>query len=372
MKEYKQCSRCVMDTTVNDIVFNDEGICNYCQQYESRIENEMIKNKEKTLSKLIDKIKKSGEGRDYDCLIGISGGVDSSYVAYLVKEQGLRPLAVHLDNGWNSELAVSNIEKLLKKLDIDLYTHVIDWNEFKDLQKSFIESSIPNLEFPTDHAINALLLQTANKYGIKYILNGSNLATEGILPVAWMGRNIDYRLLKSIHNKFGHKKLKTYPKLSLIKFAYLLLVKKIKFIPILNYIEYNKEDAIVFLEKEFNWTRYSGKHFESIFTRFFQGFILPNKYNIDKRKAHLSTLIMSNQITKENALIELNEEPYGNVSLINEDKEYILKKLSYNEEEFEKIMLQKVKKPSDYPSSEFLFNNLKVLMGKIKDFSKKI
>ena len=366
-----RCTRCVMDATINDIEFDNNGVCNYCKNYELRIENEMIKDKKSALINLVHNIKKNGKGKDYDCLIGISGGVDSSYVAYLVKSLGLRPLAIHLDNGWNSDLAVSNIEKILSKLEIDLYTHVIDWQEFKDLQKSFIESSIANLEFPTDHAINALLLKTANKHKIKYVINGSNLVTEGILPVAWMGRNIDYRLLKNIHKRFGSLKLRSFPKLSLCELAYILLVKRIKFIPILNYVEYDKEGAMSFLESEYGWNKYDGKHFESIFTRFFQGYILPQKYNIDKRKAHLSTLIMSGQVSREDALLELKENPYKNSSKLLEDKKYILKKLSYSKVDFEKIMNSKVKSSKDYPSSDFLFNNFKSLLRIMKAFSKR-
>ena len=366
-----RCTRCVMDATINDIEFDNNGVCNYCKNYELRIENEMIKDKKSALINLVHNIKKNGKGKDYDCLIGISGGVDSSYVAYLVKSLGLRPLAKHLDNGWNSDLAVSNIEKILSKLEIDLYTHVIDWQEFKDLQKSFIESSIANLEFPTDHAINALLLKTANKHKIKYVINGSNLVTEGILPVAWMGRNIDYRLLKNIHKRFGSLKLRSFPKLSLCELAYILLVKRIKFIPILNYVEYDKEGAMSFLESEYGWNKYDGKHFESIFTRFFQGYILPQKYNIDKRKAHLSTLIMSGQVSREDALLELKENPYKNSSKLLEDKKYILKKLSYSKEDFEKIMNSEVKSSKDYPSSDFLFNNFKSLLRIMKAFSKR-
>ena len=368
---FEQCARCVMDTTASDIKFDNEGVCNYCKNYEYRIKTEMIRDKTFSLIELVRNIKKQGFGKDYDCLIGISGGVDSSYVAYLVEDLGLRPLAIHLDNGWNSDLAVSNIEKILNKLDIDLYTHVIDWIEFKDLQKSFIESSIPNIEFPTDHAINALLLKTANKHNIKYVINGSNLVTEGILPLVWMGRNIDYRLLKNIHKIFGSVKLKSFPSLSLSRMAYLLLVKKIKFIPILNYVDYDKESAIALLEDKYRWTRYEGKHFESIFTRFFQGYILPEKYNIDKRKAHLSTLVMSGQMSRDDAVAELKTPPYSDVNLLAEDKKYILKKLSYTEESFRKIMDARVKSTSEYPSSNLLFDNFQFLLNKIKVFSKR-
>jgi N-acetyl sugar amidotransferase len=365
------CNRCVMDTTIKIIDFDGKGICNYCKAYEYRVSNELYKEPERAqkLSLLIEKIKKDGKNKDYDCLIGVSGGVDSSFVAHLVKEFGLRPLAIHLDNGWNSELAVQNMQQLLNKLDIDLYTHVIDWEEFKDLQKAFIKSSIENLEIPTDQAITALLLKMSNQHGIKYILNGSNLVTEGILPIQG-GRGIDYRLLKDIHKKFGTKKLKTYPSISIWNFAYKVLVKKIKYIPILNYIDFDKEKAIELLEDKYGWRRYGGKHYESIFTRFFQGYILPNKYNYDKRKPHLSTMIMSGQLTRDDAFLELKNNPYPDQKLLEDDLDFFLKKFNFTKEEFEIIMKETPKDPKEFKSYEGMFEKLKPLVLKIKEYTK--
>ena len=367
----KVCNRCVMDSTIKVIDFDKKGVCNYCKTYEHRVLTELYKEPERTnkLNLLVEKIKKDGKNKDYDCVIGVSGGVDSSYVAHLVKEFGLRPLAIHLDNGWNSELAVQNIQQLLNKLDIDLYTHVIDWEEFKDLQRAFIKSSVENLEIPTDHAINALLLKMADKYEIKYILNGSNLVTEGILPIQG-GRNIDYRLLKDIHNKYGTKKLKTYPSISIWNFAYKVLIKKIKYIPILNYIDFDKEKAIELLENKYGWRRYGGKHYESIFTRFFQGYILPNKYNYDKRKAHLSTMIMSGQISRDDALLELKSNPYPDQKLLEEDLQFFLKKFDFTKKEFEIIMKETPKDPKEFQSYESMLEKLKPLVLKIKEYAK--
>lgn len=365
------CTRCVMDSTIKIINFDENGVCDYCKNYEYRVNTELYKEpvRSEKLKTLVEKIKSDGKNSNYDCIIGVSGGVDSSYVAHLVKKLGLRPLAIHLDNGWNSELAVKNIQQLLEKLDIDLYTYVIDWEEFKDLQKSFIKSSIENLEIPTDHAINALLLKMADKHNIKYILNGSNLVTEGILPIQG-GRNIDYRLIMDIHKKFGTKKLKTYPSISITNFAFKVLVKKIKFIPILNYIDFDKDEAINLLEKEYGWTRYGGKHYESIFTRFFQGYILPNKYKYDKRKAHLSTMIMSGQITRNEALEILKENPYPDQKLLSDDLEFFLKKFEFTEKEFENIMNEKAKKPTEYKTYEGILLRLKPLVQKIKEYAK--
>lgn len=367
----KICNRCVMDSTIKVIDFDEKGICNYCKKYDYRVSTELYKEPERSekLNILIDKIKNDGKDKDYDCIIGVSGGVDSSYVAHLVKELGLRPLAVHLDNGWNSELAVKNIENLLNKLNIDLYTHVIDWEEFKDLQKAFIKSSIENLEIPTDHAIYALLLNMADKYRIKYILNGSNLVTEGILAEQG-GKGIDYRLIRDIHNKFGTKKLKTYPSISIWNFAYKVLIKKIKYLPILNYLDYDKESAIKLLEERYQWKRYGGKHYESIFTRFFQGYILPNKYNYDKRKCHLSSMIMSGQITREDALSELNTNPYPDQNLLKDDMEFFLKKFDFTREEFEMVMKEKPKDPKEFKSYESMLDKLKPLVQKIKEYAK--
>lgn len=371
IENIKICSRCVMDSTIKVIDFDKNGICNYCREYLERVSNEIFKEPERSqkLQELVDRIQKDGKNKDYDCIIGVSGGVDSSYVAHLVKELGLRPLALHLDNGWNSELAVNNIKQLLDELGIDLYTHVIDWEEFKDLQKAFFRSSVENIEIASDHAINALLLKTANKYGIKYILNGSNLVTEGILAKQG-GRDIDYRLLKDIHKKFGTKKLKTYPAISIWHFAYLVLLKKIKFIPFLNYVDYDKEKAIQLLEEKYSWRRYGGKHYESIFTRFFQGYILPNKFNYDKRKSHFSTMIMSKQITRDEALKDLKENPYPSKELLAEDREFFLKKFDYTEEEFQKIMAQDPIPFTDYKSYERMFELLMPLVIKIKEYAK--
>ena len=372
-KDIQICKRCVMDTSIKMINFDEKGICNYCKDYEHRVATELYKEPDRTrkLNLLVDKIKKKGKKKQYDCIIGVSGGVDSSYVAYLVKKLGLRPLAIHLDNGWNSELAVHNIQYLLSKLDIDLYTHVIDWEEFKDLQKAFIKSSIQNLEIPTDHAITAILFKMADKYGLKYIINGSNLVTEGMHSNQEEGLNIDYRLLKDIHKKFGKKKLQTYPSMDIFNFAYKIIIKKIKYIPILNYIDYKKKDAIEFLEKNYDWKNPSGKHYESIFTRFFQGYILPNKYNYDKRKLHFSNLIMSGQISRSESINELSKHPYPNQELLKLDIEYFLKKFNFTQLEFDTIMKDKAKVPADFKSYDSIFKKLKPLVLKIKEFSKK-
>lgn len=360
-KDYKRCSVTVMDTTDPDITFDENGVCNYVHSFKEKQSVRVVHGKEgeQKLEAIVQKIKQAGKNKEYDCIIGVSGGVDSTYVAYLCKNLGLRPLAVHFDNGWNSELAVSNIEKVLNKLDIDLYTYVINWDEFKDLQIAFLKASTPDLEIPTDHAIVALLMEIAAKYNIKYIINGMNYYTEGIMPDGWAYGHSDWKYIKSIHKIFGKKQLKKYPHFSFTKLFYFLFVRKIKFLSILNYINYDKAKAMEFLETDLNWRYYGGKHYESIYTKLVQGYILPKKFNIDKRKAHLSNLILADQqISRGDALKELEKTPYD-TSQIDNEIEYLLKKFEITREEFNDIMKKPVKSFRDYPNNFKFFQFLK-------------
>lgn len=354
---YRMCVRCIMDTSDPDIQFDENGFCNHCRKYEEKVKIELCTNEEgqRKLERLVTAIKKAGEGKEYDCIVGVSGGVDSTMVAYLVKEKlKLRPLAVHMDNGWNSELAVSNVERTLKALDIDLYTYVIDWEEFKDLQLSFLKASVTNCEIPTDHAIMAILYQIAAKHGMKYILSGTNVTSEGIhLPPTWGYDAKDWRQVKGIHKRFGSTRLKSFPQLKARDFLYYTFVKGIRFVPILNYFPYVKEDAKKLLERELDWRDYGGKHYESIYTRFYQAYILPQKFNIDKRRVHLSTLICSKQMTREQALEEIEQELYEPDKLI-EDRDFVIKKLGLTDQEFEEIMARPIKTYRDYPSNYLL------------------
>lgn len=358
-----------MDTTDSEITFDEKGVCNHCRKYDERIKNElycrMPDGKEK-LEQLVGKIRKSGEGKEYDCIIGVSGGTDSTMVAYLTKQLGLRPLAVHMDNGWNTELAVSNIEKTLKTLGIELSTVVLDWEEFKDLQISFLKASVANCEIPTDHAILAALYRTAAHEGVRYILSGSNLVTEGIIPESWGYDAKDLRHLMAIHRKFGSVKLKKFPTLRFFDWVNYVLVRGIKFIPILNYVEYDKRKARKILEEKIGWKDYGVKHGESVYTRFFQNYILPRKFNFDKRRAHLSTLICSEQITREEAQDEIGKPPYASEREAQEDKEYVARKLALTEEKFDEIMALPVKTYKDYPNNRLLFSELSFLVRLVK------
>ena len=361
-KKYSICKRCVLENKfIIDIFFNDDGICNYCTEYMNRAKNEIMSNDPKKLDELISQIKNSGN-KDYNCIIGVSGGIDSSYVAIKSVEMGLKPLAIHLDNGWNTELAVNNIEKLMRKLNLDLITHVLDWEEFRDLQLSFLKASVINVEIPTDHAINALLFKIAAKQKIKYILSGSNVLTEGIMPEEYGGYDsYDWKHIKSIHKIFGSKKLSNYPYLSTWHWGYYTFIKRIKFVPILNYINYDKREATELLVNEFGWKLYPEKHYESFFTKFFQAYILPTKFNIDKRRAHFSCLINAGQMDREEALKKL-EAPLYDLNELSNDTSYFNKKMEISMNDFEELMN---KKPIDhlyYPSNYKLYSRIDKLI----------
>lgn len=361
-KGHRVCTRCVMDTSDPDIVFDGKGVCNHCREYDGVVRIRLLGGVERgnRLRGLVDKIKREGRNRKYDCIVGVSGGVDSSYVAYMAKKLGLRPLAVHLDNGWDSELAVGNIEKILRKLDIDLYTCVVDWEEFRDLQLAYLKASVVDIEVVTDHAIAAALHDIADKQGIGYILSGANIVTETIMPVSWAYRKNDLRNLKTIHRRYGKGGLKTYPMLGLSRLLYYRFFKRILTIPLLDYMDYNKKEAKRILQSEFGWEDYGGKHYESLFTKFYQAYILPTKFNIDKRRAHLSNLIYSGQVTREEALKELEKPVYDKAEL-EADKKYVLKKLGLSGEEFEDLMKLPIKRHQEFETDDWAYLPLKKL-----------
>lgn len=348
-----------MDTTDLNIQFDAAGVCNHCHAYERRAAAELLPpgKAKAALQRVVAEIRKQGAGKDYDCIIGVSGGVDSTTVAYLVNQLGLRPLAVHLDNGWNAELAVANIERCLKTLGIDLYTHVVDWEEFRDLQLSLIRASVANIEVVTDHAIMAILFEMAAKMNVRYIVSGGNIVTEAVMPRSWMYDSRDLRHILGIHRRFGTRALKTYPHASLLKYAHYLFIRRIKYLPILNYVTYNKAQAKEMIIRELGWTDYGGKHSESIFTKFFQDYILPRKFGMDKRRPHLSTLILSGQITRSAALAELHE-PIETEERLQQGVAFFLKKMRLTEKEFDEIMRSPVKTFRDYPSHGWFFSSV--------------
>jgi N-acetyl sugar amidotransferase len=338
-----------------DIRFDEKGICNYYYEYKEAEARDVLKGKagEEKLKELVGKIKTDGAGKPYDCLIGVSGGVDSTYVAWLVKELGLRPLAVHLDNGWDSELAVKNIENIISKLNIDLYTLVVNWEEFKDIQLSYLKASVVDIEVVSDHAIFATMYKLAKEKGIGYIISGTNIVTEYIMPRSWLYQKMDFANLNDIHNHYGSVKIKTYPTFDFKKYLYYSIVFRLNPVSILNYIPYNKKEIKELIKEKLSWRDYGGKHYESIFTKFYQAYILPEKFKIDKRKSHLSTLICSGQLTKEEALKEL-EQPLYSENDLKQDKEYVLKKFGLTPEAFEAIMQTPARKHEDFKTDAHL------------------
>lgn len=358
------CSKCILGVDDDpDIFFDENGVCNNCYIYDESVKKYLVKGEEgqKKLDLMVQEIKKYGKNKKYDCIIGVSGGVDSTYVAYLTKQYGLRPLAVHLDNGWNSELAVKNIENILNKLEIPLYTYVLDWEEFKDLQLSYFKASVIDIEVPTDHAIVACLYKTARIHGLKHIIAGWNIVTEGFLPDSWVHNKMDVMNLKDIHKKFGTVKLKTFPLLGFFNFLYYQYVLGIKTFSFLDYLHYNKDDTKKLIMEKLGWRDYGYKHYESIFTRFYQGYILPTKFKVDKRKSHLSTLICSGQLTREDALKLILNPPYDSELLI-QDKEFVLKKFSLINKEFENLMDLPIKRHNSYSSYMNIYSKLKPLV----------
>lgn len=361
------CARCVMDATDKEIEFDEQGICNHCKTYLERASIRIIDEqvRDMRLSLLIEEIRKAGKGKTYDCIIGVSGGTDSTYVAWKVKELGLRPLAAHLDNGWNSELSVSNIQKTLEKLNIDLYTHVIDWNEFRDIQLSFLRASTPDIEIPTDHAISALLFKSASKFGIKYIISGSNFNDEGAFPESWAYGHLDFKYIKNIHKHFGKVPFKTYPYITASQLVSSVVVKRIKTIALLNYMHFNKTEARELLKKELDWRDYGGKHNESLYTKFVQEFLLPVKFNIDVRKPYLSGPVLRGQITREQALAELST-PIADEESIKNQKDYFLKKMELSPKELEEMMELPIKTRFDYPSNIPAISFLRKMLNKAR------
>ncbi|MGX5820035.1 N-acetyl sugar amidotransferase [Chitinophaga lutea] len=369
--EYRICSRCVMDTSDPEITFDSQGHCNHCTGSIARLEAMRRNHTPEALERIIAEIKEAGKNNEYDCIIGISGGVDSSYLAWLVKREfGLRPLAIHLDNGWNSELAVKNIENIVKKLDIDLFTWVINWEVFRELQLAFLSSSVIDLEMLSDNAIVASIYKLAKEKNIKYFLDGVNIETESIMPETWYNSlKVDSLNIRSIYKKHGSKvPLKTYPLLSFFDF-YRFLKGDLKQYSLLNYIDYNKVKAKELIQRELDWKDYGGKHFESRITQFYQAYILPQKYGVDKRRAHLSSLICSGQISRDEALAEL-ERPLYTPSKMEEDKAFFIKKLGLTPARFEEIMNTPATPHDAYPSYKARMHRLIRIKNKLFKSSK--
>jgi N-acetyl sugar amidotransferase len=349
---YQICIRCIMDTSDPDIRFDDSGVCNHCHEYDRVMRDHVFTDEEgkKRLGEAVARIRQEGEGKRYDCIIGLSGGVDSSYVAWMVKSLRLRPLAVHLDNGWDTEVAVRNIENIVKILGIDLYTEVLDWEEFRSLQVAFLRASTPDSEIPTDHAIVASLYRAAIREGVRYIVSGGNFVTELMVPLSWSNGHSDWKYIRIINERFGDRSLRSYPHYTFFEKRYVFpRIRKIEVVSPLNWIEYDKFKVMEFMKRELGWVPYGGKHHESLYTRFYQGYILPRKFGADKRRPHLSCLINDKRITRDDALREM-QRPAIDDDAIEHEKDFVVKKLGLSAEEFEKIMAAPPRKFSDFPS----------------------
>lgn len=359
---YRQCSVTIMDTTDPDITFNERGECHYVTRYrEHLLKIWNPAGDPAAFEALFERIRAEGRGREYDCILGLSGGVDSSYLAYLAWKHGLRPLIVHTDTGWNSELAVKNIENIVRTCKFDLFTHVVDWPEMQDVQRAFFRSAVPNQDIPQDHAIFAAFYGLAAQHKIKWVLNGSNFACESILPPAWGYDAHDLGHIRSIHRRFGEVPLRRFPRMGYIRYVTkFMLLHRLTVVKPLNLIRYRKDEAMRTLTEEFGWRYYGGKHCESRFTKFFQGWYLPAKFGYDKRLAHLSSVILNGEITREQALEEMKQEHYPPAEL-REDMLYMQKKLGVSPDEFEKLMALPPRRHEDYPSSRRLLDGLRAI-----------
>jgi N-acetyl sugar amidotransferase len=362
----KICTRCVMDTSAGDITFDDKGVCNFCTEfYDSNTNNKnyFIDPQDSILSKTNDEIRKAAINKKYDCIVGVSGGVDSSWALVKAIENGLRPLAVHMDNGWNSELSQNNIYNLVSKLNVDLYTYVIEWGEYRRLMQAFFDADVIDVELLYDNALKKVTFGQAAKYGIKYIVSGSNTSTEGIrMPNGWNWFKNDKKNIISLAKEFQDFKIKTFPAFGLADEIYYRIIRRIKWVRYLDYVGYNKNNALKCLVNEYKFKPYPYKHYESIFTRFYQGYILPTKFGVDKRRVHLSSLIVTGQLDRDNALKILEKKPYNSDDDLKKDTKYFLKKMRWSNEDLIKYIRRPEKPHDSYPSEKKLRESLKSLI----------
>ena len=368
-KKYQICSNCIMDTSDQEIVFDQNGWCDYCNNYYKKILPNWHTDYrgQIEIDNIVSKIQKDGKGRDFDCLLGISGGVDSSYLAYIaVKKFGLRPLIFHVDAGWNSQQAVHNIECIVEGLGLQLHTEVINWQEMKDLQLAYFRAQVPHLDSPQDHAFFASLYNFAAKYKIKYILNGGNYSTECVRePLEWAYHASDLIQLKDIHSKFGARPLKTFPMCDI--FTYKFYYRYIKGIQVwrpLNCVPYIKEEAMQLLTNKFGWQKYEHKHYESRFNRFYESYWQPTKFGYDKRRAHFSSLILTKQMSRQEALSKISLPAYDEKTIA-QDFEYIANKLDISIEELHILHSGPNKNWRDYKSRQSLISIGTKIMRKL-------
>ena len=368
-RDYQICTNCVMDTSDSRIKFDENGVCDHCNDFQINVKPNWYPNEEglKRLESTVSKIKKDGKDRDFDCLLGMSGGVDSSYLLHLaVKELGLRPLVFHVDGGWNSELAVNNIQVMIDKLGLDLYTEVINWEEMKDFQLAYFKSGVPHIDIPQDHAFIATLYNFADKHNIKYILNGGNISTECVRnPMEWLYYGTDMAQINDIKKKFGTVKMESYPFSPILRHKfYLKYIRKIQVVKPLDNLNYIKEDALKLLAEEYGWTPYPQKHFESRFTKFFEGFWLPERFGFDTRRVQFSSLILTGQLSRQESLEKLKKPAY-NKETIKDEFNYIAKKIGITSSELKQYLNMPKKFYWDYKNQERIFNMGAKLLQKL-------
>ena len=363
--KYQICSSCVMDTTDPEITFDEQGVCNHCHGFKEVAKNNWFPDQEGEirLLSLVDQMKKDGQSQEYDCILGLSGGVDSSYLALKLKDWGLRPLVVHVDAGWNSELAVANIESLVKHCNYDLHTHVVDWEDMRDLHLAYLRAGISNQDVPQDHIFFASLYHFATDNNIRYVISGGNLATEGIFPKSWHGSAMDAINLKAIHKRFGERKLVNYKTISFFEcYLWYPLIKKMRTIRPLNFMPYHKSQALQELQDTVGYKPYARKHGESLFTKLFQNYYLPKKFGYDKRRPHLSSLIVSGQLSREEALNILNEPLYDKDEL-EIDIAFFCKKLRITREQFDQFITNTNHQYDEFPNWDKKYQKLKYLQS---------
>lgn len=369
-KKYQMCIRCVMDTSDPQIMFDSMGVCNHCLEFDTVTSKHWYPNKDgvRRLEGICADVRKAGKGNEYDCILGLSGGIDSTYLALKVRDLGLRPLVVHVDGGWNSELAVHNIERVVNHCNYDLHTQVIDWNEMRDLQVAYLRSEVANQDVPQDHAFFASLYRFAVKNRIRYVISGGNIATESVFPKAWHHAAMDGDSLHDIHRRFGKVKLKTYPTINIFQYyIYFPFIYKMKTIRPLNYMAYDKQKALSYLQDTIGYKDYGRKHGESIFTKFFQNYYLPKKFGYDKRRPHLSSQILSGGIDRKSAL-KLLEEPLYDQQELREDMEYVAKKLLMTVNELELLSSGPGKEYFEYKNWDGKYKIIKSIQRNVESF----
>jgi N-acetyl sugar amidotransferase len=368
MTAVRECTRCVMNAGAAGITFDDQGRCNYCTEMLDKLANHQTVDPvalEAKLERFVERVRNEGANKRYDCIVGVSGGADSAYSLYLAKKHGLRPLAVHMDNGWNSELAVNNIENLVRKLDVDLYTHVVDWREYRALQQAFFDADVIDVELLYDNAMLAVNYALAARYGIKYILSGSNTSTEGMrMPRNYNWNKFDRKNILAIARR-GGVRVRSLPTMGVKRFVWNRMVRGIQWVPFLDYVDYDKQSCMNLLVRELGYRTYPYKHYESIFTRFYQGFLLPAKFGVDKRRLHFSSLICSGQLDRADAKRLLEQSPYPDPDDLQVDIDYFLKKLDWSMADLDAYIARPARPHDDFPSEAGLYRQVQALQRRL-------